>query len=48
MRFVDEVWVLENGIIAERGRHNELITHGRIYPLLWGVEALNQQLASSP
>jgi len=48
MRFMDEVWVLEKGIIAERGRHNELIERGRIYPLLWGVEALNQQLASSP
>jgi ATP-binding cassette subfamily B protein len=47
MRFVDDIWVLEGGVIAERGRHSELLKNGRIYPLLWGVETLNEQLVSS-
>jgi len=46
MRFVDDIWVFERGLIAERGRHLELLEKGRIYPLLWGVDSLNQQLAS--
>lgn len=46
MRFVDDIWVFERGVIAERGKHLELLEKGRIYPLLWGVDSLNQQLAS--
>lgn len=46
MRFVDDIWVLETGIITERGKHQELLEKGRIYPLLWGVETLNQELVS--
>jgi ATP-binding cassette subfamily B multidrug efflux pump len=47
MRYVDDIWVLDRGVIVERGHHSELLEKGRVYPLLWGVESLNQQLVSS-
>lgn len=38
-RFCDEITVMENGRIAERGNHNELIEKGGVYKSLWTAQA---------
>jgi ATP-binding cassette subfamily B protein len=31
----DEILVLDKGVIAERGSHNELLARGGVYAALW-------------
>lgn len=38
-RFCDEITVMENGRIAERGSHNELLEKGGVYKALWTAQA---------
>lgn len=38
-RFCDDITVLDNGSIAERGAHDELISHGDIYSAMWFAQA---------
>ncbi len=38
-RFCDEITVMENGTIAERGSHDELIAKGGVYGKLWAAQA---------
>jgi ATP-binding cassette subfamily B protein len=44
MRFVDHILVLDQGQIVESGRHSDLLNRGKLYPALWGVETLKEQL----
>jgi ATP-binding cassette subfamily B protein len=45
----DEIIVLDNGVIAERGSHHELLRHGGLYASLWNrqreAEAAREKLA---
>ena len=38
-RFCDEITVMENGRIAERGSHDELLGNGGVYKELWTAQA---------
>ncbi|MBD5145411.1 MAG: ABC transporter ATP-binding protein [Ruminococcus sp.] len=38
-RFCDEITVMDNGEIVERGNHNDLITAGGNYSKLWSAQA---------
>ena len=38
-RFCDEITVMENGRIAERGSHDELLSKGGVYKELWTAQA---------
>lgn len=38
----DEIIVLDDGVIAEKGTHNELLRHGGIYTQLWETQAHNE------
>lgn len=38
VRDADRIWVLEDGGVAESGRHDELITAGGLYAALWRVQ----------
>lgn len=38
-RFCDEITVMENGTIAERGSHDELVAKGGVYGKLWAAQA---------
>lgn len=38
-RFCDEITVMENGTIAERGSHDELLAKGGVYGKLWAAQA---------
>ena len=38
-RFCDEITVMDNGRIAERGSHDELIGKGGVYKELWTAQA---------
>ncbi len=38
-RFCDEITVMENGRIAERGSHDELLDKGGVYKELWTAQA---------
>lgn len=38
-RFCDEITVMDNGRIAERGSHDELIGQGSVYKELWTAQA---------
>lgn len=38
-RFCDEITVMENGTIAERGSHDELVARGGVYGKLWAAQA---------
>lgn len=38
-RFCDEITVMENGAIAERGSHDELVARGGVYGKLWAAQA---------
>jgi ATP-binding cassette subfamily B protein len=35
----DEILVLEDGAVVERGTHDELVARGGLYAKLWGVQA---------
>lgn len=38
-RFCDEITVMDNGSIAERGSHDELLENGGVYKELWTAQA---------
>lgn len=38
-RFCDEITVMENGTIAERGTHDQLLKRGGVYQSLWKAQA---------
>ncbi len=38
-RFCDEITVMENGTIAERGSHDELVARSGVYGKLWAAQA---------
>lgn len=38
-RFCDEIAVMDNGRIAERGSHDELLSNGGVYKELWTAQA---------
>lgn len=38
-RFCDEITVMDNGRIAERGSHDELLGNGGVYKELWSAQA---------
>jgi ATP-binding cassette subfamily B protein len=38
VRDADRIWVLEDGGVAESGRHEELVTTGGLYAALWRVQ----------
>jgi ATP-binding cassette subfamily B protein len=38
VRNADRIYVLENGMVSEHGRHEELISHGGLYAALWRVQ----------
>lgn len=38
-RFCDEITVMEDGTIAERGSHDELLAKGGVYGKLWAAQA---------
>ncbi len=38
-RFCDEITVMENGTIVERGSHGELLQKGGVYSALWNAQA---------
>lgn len=39
----DEILVLKEGEIVERGKHEELISHGGIYHAMWQAQLQNDQ-----
>ncbi len=41
----DEVIVLQNGQVAERGRHAELRARGGLYARMWALQAVEQEVA---
>ena len=47
VRDADQIFVLENGRIAERGRHDELVRAGGLYADLYRKQLLEEELAAS-
>jgi ATP-binding cassette, subfamily B, multidrug efflux pump len=47
VRDADQIFVLERGRIAERGRHDELVAHGGLYATLYRRQLLEEELAAS-
>ena len=47
VRRADRILVLDNGAIAERGSHDELIKHGGLYAELHKKQLLEEELAAS-
>jgi ATP-binding cassette subfamily B protein len=43
----DEIVVLENGQVAERGRHAELLAHGGLYAAMWARQAEAAETAAA-
>jgi ATP-binding cassette subfamily B protein len=43
VRNADQIFVLDKGILRERGRHEELVTAGGIYAGLWRVQTGQQE-----
>lgn len=39
----DEILVLKEGEIIERGKHEELISHGGVYHAMWQAQLQNDQ-----
>lgn len=39
----DEILVLKEGEIVERGKHEELISHGNVYHAMWQAQLENGQ-----
>jgi ATP-binding cassette subfamily B multidrug efflux pump len=47
VRDADQIIVLEQGRLVERGRHEELIAHGGLYAELYKKQLLEEELAAS-
>ena len=47
VRDADQIFVLDRGRIAERGRHHELVLHGGLYATLYKRQLLEDELAAS-
>ena len=47
VRDADRIFVLDNGRIAERGRHAELVAAGGLYAALYRRQLLEEELAAS-
>ena len=47
VRDADQIFVLDRGRIAERGRHHELVAHGGLYATLYKRQLLEEELAAS-
>ena len=47
VRDADQIFVLENGRIAERGRHDTLVAHGGLYAALYRKQLLEEELQAS-
>jgi ATP-binding cassette subfamily B protein len=46
VRNADQIFVLDKGVLRERGRHEELVTAGGIYAGLWLVQTGQQEWSS--
>ncbi len=44
----DEIIVLQDGDVAERGDHATLLAKGGLYARMWGLQAIEQQLEAAP
>jgi ATP-binding cassette subfamily B (MDR/TAP) protein 6 len=42
----DEILVLKEGEIVERGRHEDLISHGGVYHNMWQAQLKNEEEAT--
>jgi ATP-binding cassette, subfamily B, multidrug efflux pump len=47
VRDADQIFVLDRGRIAERGRHDQLVAHGGLYATLYKRQLLEEELAAS-
>jgi ATP-binding cassette subfamily B protein len=47
VRGADQILVLDDGRIAERGTHDELVAHGGLYATLYRKQLLEEELAAS-
>jgi ATP-binding cassette subfamily B protein len=47
VRDADQIFVLDRGRIAERGRHDELVAQGGLYATLYKRQLLEEELAAS-
>jgi ATP-binding cassette subfamily B multidrug efflux pump len=47
VRAADEILVLDDGRVVERGRHDVLLQHAGLYAELWGTEQLKRRLAAA-
>jgi ATP-binding cassette, subfamily B, multidrug efflux pump len=47
VRDADQIFVLDNGRIAERGRHDTLVAHGGLYAALYRKQLLEEELQAS-
>ena len=47
VRDADQIFVLDDGRIVERGTHDELVAHGGLYAALYRKQLLEEELAAS-
>jgi ATP-binding cassette subfamily B protein len=47
VRDADQIFVIDNGRIAERGRHDTLVAHGGLYAALYRKQLLEEELQAS-
>jgi len=47
VRSADQILVLEDGAIVERGTHDQLVAHNRVYAELYRKQLLEEELAAS-
>jgi len=47
VRSADQILVLEDGAIVERGTHDQLVTHNGVYAELYRKQLLEEELAAS-
>jgi ATP-binding cassette subfamily B protein len=47
VRDADQIFVLDQGRIAERGRHDELVAHNGLYAAMYRKQLLEEELQAS-
>jgi ATP-binding cassette subfamily B multidrug efflux pump len=47
VRAADVIFVMEDGRLAERGSHNQLVAHDGLYAALYRKQQLEEELAAS-